>query len=140
MREAKRLQSIQGYLTRIVPSFTQRVVLSQQPPHLLWALFGTGKGPMWALLTLEGATFAGSIVFPNGDFAVEPTAIAVRVHTDDEIARKFVVFALDYMGELAEGGRRAGDTEGAQVMQSRHDRMFAELEAWGHGTTAAYSR
>ncbi|MFZ5852473.1 MAG: hypothetical protein ACOYY2_13930 [Actinomycetota bacterium] len=139
MREAKRLHSIHGYLTRIVPSFTQRVELSRRPPQLGWALYGTGQGPVWAVLTVEGVAIAGSIVFPNGELALGPTAIAVRVHTDDEIARKFVVFALGYMHALAEGARKAGDTETAQVMRSRHDRMFAELEAWGRGTTAAYT-
>ena len=81
----------------------------------------------------------GQVLEPDAGYQTIGTGpVASTVHTDDEIARKIVVNALNFLNALRSMASEEGIDEAVSMMTNRLNRIAHGLQSWGAGMTAEY--
>jgi hypothetical protein len=68
----------------------------------------------------------------------EPALVATAIHTDDEIARKVLVYGAEVLDKFRTSALRNQNLELAKSIGHYHDLIQEGLRAWGAGNTRSY--
>ncbi|MFF8892776.1 DUF6804 family protein [Brevibacterium casei] len=146
-RALERARSISEYLVLITgcPQSEIRVhpFNGEQNAAIEWHV--VNEGPVLARISVwfDGHKLEaqGQIYDPEVGFTtLGQGTIASVTHTDDEIARKIVVNAVDLVTFLRRMAADEGIAETTDLMNRTVKRLSGALQFWGAGSTAKYER
>ena len=143
-----RASTIAAYMERIAPSEAGaiRVVPIDDSGSCIVAWTSLPDGPLSVrmLLTVDGGVLvSGTQGRPHGqdEFRTfNANKIATALHTEDEIARKFLVDGLEQLAQLERLAIARNDRQSARHIHHYAAMIHAGLVNWGAGTTPRYER
>lgn len=141
----KRIEAIVAFMERIAPSERGAIGAVEGPdaggpPAIIWSLLPENVVRARMLITLEGGLFTAVIHLGDVDRVTDPIRVATAIHTDDEIARKILVFGADFLDDLRSGAIENDAFEEAKAITRYRGLIIDGLQAWGAGTTSRYER
>ena len=144
-----RAESIVHYMELIAPSEAGAVTALRNPDTgdtmIMWNLLPPKVFALRLIVAAVEQCFIALVsVDGDGDEADseptigEPSLVATFIHTDDEIARKIIVYGAQALDEFRSAALRNQSLELAQITAHFHDLIQDGLKAWGAGNTSHF--
>jgi hypothetical protein len=132
-RARRRMESVAGYLHAIIPSFSARIGVDSSG-SLILQMIQSDDGFMALVAWFDGPAVMTRVMFSDGHGIGTPEAVATKIHTDDEIARKLAVRLCEMYGLHGQGAAEAGDADSASLAFAIRDKLLGQIDEWGRGT------
>lgn len=154
-RTEARANSIAQYMERIAPSEKNAVAVLNHPegrdPLIVWTPLPREIVSLQVLVVVAHRGLIASIraattdengkEVDGGDAETsEPALVAMLTHTDDEIARKILVYGAEALMAYRRTALLYQQLTVAQTTRYFYDLIQDGLNSWGAGNTAAYQR